>query len=190
MSLRNNWAVLFVSSILAAFALGVLFTRPANAQFGSALTQFPRISELWSFQLNHSNFTAVQMAEMPEGWMVAGFPFDVTVDGAGRLPVLTGFLSHAIPGESSYEVTDGSFELWKDRGDGSYVRVFSRRSSHPVYQPNGTYTNSSATPEGWDELLVAGLPLSSGHYLYRLPQNSDIMPYARDVVLTGHLTKQ
>lgn len=183
----KHWVALFLSSIFAAFAVGVLWTRGAYAQVlvPTPPYPFPRVSELWSLQLDNANF---QWVDIAGGNQVYGCTFTVTPDHGGRVPVVTSFLSKAstTTGAQYPEISDGSFELWQKGADGHYTRIFAQNSSHRITNSQGLDTYSTTTPEP-DRSLGAGLPLPAGSYVFRLPQDRDVPIWSHDTALIGYL---
>lgn len=183
----KHWVALFLSSILAAFAVGVLWTRGAYAQVivPTPPYPFPRVSDLWSLQLDNANYVT---ADVTSGYQISGYRFTVTPDHGGRIPVVTAFLARAstTSGSSFPEIQDGQFELWRLGTDGYYKRIFTQSSSHRILNSQGYDTYSSSTPDP-DRSLGVGLPLPAGSYLFRLPRDQNAPDWSNDTALLGYL---
>jgi hypothetical protein len=85
---RSVLLILTLSGLLAAFAAGVLVSRPAAAQglqTATWLGPFPRQSDLWSIEVHPA---AMAIFQTPIG-QLSGFHLTVQPDAHGRLPVVT-----------------------------------------------------------------------------------------------------
>jgi hypothetical protein len=148
---RNVLMLAALAALTFTFSLGVLVSRPAQAQTISTAQYmgFPHQSDIFQVQVDGSQVI---------NYGTNAFPFDVAPDAKGRLPVVTQVL---VPSDHTQPPL-GVITVLKSPGTiRSFVRMYTQGCT------NGTGANPASGT------LYPGVMLRPGHYYVEVPDDGN-----------------